>query len=237
MSKQSRKRNTKIVRPQGQPKRPKNSVSSAHVRTRARASSKIVGRNPSGTSTDEWYTPKWLIQALGNDFELDPCAPLRRWHTAGRCYTEADDGLRKDWGTQYVFVNPPYSDIEPWMDKLSAHQNGIALVFPRTDTDWMQNYGLSAELALFIDKRLKFVRGERKADGSIRLTNAQAAPAPSVLLAFGDRAVRAVARSFLAEQLLYGRLVKGFEPSDVYHDILGAPNDPAIFANWPDFRS
>lgn len=25
-------------------------------------------------TTDEWYTPKWILDALGS-FDLDPCAP------------------------------------------------------------------------------------------------------------------------------------------------------------------
>lgn len=29
----------------------------------------------SSNSTDEWYTPKEIIDALG-EFDLDPCAPL-----------------------------------------------------------------------------------------------------------------------------------------------------------------
>lgn len=222
-----RQRKAKLVTP--------HPISSPHIRTRPRAGSKVVGRNQRGATTDEWYTPKWLIEALGNDFELDPCAPQSKWYTAAHCYTQADDGLSKDWERKYIFANPPYSAMGPWMDKIVEHQNGIALTFPRTDTDWMQNNGLAAELVLFIDKRLKFVRGERQPDGTLRVTEAKTAPAPSVLLAFGDRAVTAVARAYLTDQRLHGRLLKGFTPDDVYYDILDAPNDPAIFAHWPDF--
>lgn len=36
----------------------------------------------SKNSTDEWYTPKEIIDALGK-FDLDPCAPMRPlWRTA-----------------------------------------------------------------------------------------------------------------------------------------------------------
>lgn len=36
----------------------------------------------SKNSTDEWYTPKEIIDALG-EFDLDPCAPMRPlWRTA-----------------------------------------------------------------------------------------------------------------------------------------------------------
>lgn len=36
----------------------------------------------SSNSTDEWYTPKEIIDALG-EFDLDPCAPMHPlWPTA-----------------------------------------------------------------------------------------------------------------------------------------------------------
>ena len=34
-------------------------------------------------TTDEWYTPKWIVDALGS-FDLDPCAPENRlWNISG----------------------------------------------------------------------------------------------------------------------------------------------------------
>ncbi len=30
------------------------------------------------SATVEWYTPPYIIEALGNDFDLDPCAPKKR---------------------------------------------------------------------------------------------------------------------------------------------------------------
>lgn len=29
------------------------------------------------SATVEWYTPPYIIEALGNDFDLDPCAPKK----------------------------------------------------------------------------------------------------------------------------------------------------------------
>lgn len=40
-------------------------------------------------------------------FTLDPCAT----HANAKCrkhYTTADDGLAQDWGTETLFMNPPY---------------------------------------------------------------------------------------------------------------------------------
>ena len=45
-------------------------------------------------TTDEWYTPKWIVDALGS-FDLDPCAPENRlWNTAKRHITPSEDGLK-----------------------------------------------------------------------------------------------------------------------------------------------
>lgn len=39
-------------------------------------------------TTDEWYTPREIIDALG-PFELDPCAPISPlWPTAKKCLTK-----------------------------------------------------------------------------------------------------------------------------------------------------
>lgn len=39
-------------------------------------------------TTIEWYTPKYIIEALGDDFDLDPCAPYNNWYTAKKSYTK-----------------------------------------------------------------------------------------------------------------------------------------------------
>lgn len=49
-------------------------------------------------ATDEWYTPKELIDSLGA-FDLDPCAPVTPlWKTAAVMYNKHDDGLKQNWG-------------------------------------------------------------------------------------------------------------------------------------------
>src|SRR5690606_38163062 len=64
---------------------------------------------------DEWYTPRWLFDALGIRFSIDVCAPLDRTFSsvpAERHFTIEDDGLAQPWeGT--VWRNPPYSKPEP----------------------------------------------------------------------------------------------------------------------------
>ena len=51
----------------------------------------------SANTTDEWYTPKEIIDALGK-FDLDPCAPIiRPWETAKNHFTIEDNGLNKEF--------------------------------------------------------------------------------------------------------------------------------------------
>lgn len=89
----------------------------------------------SANASDEWYTPREIIEALG-EFDLDPCAPIKPlWHTAKIMYNKADDGLTKDWVGR-VWLNPPYPRplIEQFVKRLAEHGNGIALLFNRCDS-------------------------------------------------------------------------------------------------------
>lgn len=59
--------------------------------------------------TDEWLTPPYIIESLG-EFDLDPCSPVNRpWDTAKHHYNINDDGLSKDWFGR-VWLNPPYGN-------------------------------------------------------------------------------------------------------------------------------
>ncbi len=48
---------------------------------------------------DEWYTPSWLFEALGVDFDLDPCSPGSPPSTvpARTHWTKADNRARLAW--------------------------------------------------------------------------------------------------------------------------------------------
>ena len=55
-------------------------------------------KNPT-VSSDEWYTPRWIIDTLG-PFDLDPCAPpadVRPYEIAPTAYTRDDDGPSREW--------------------------------------------------------------------------------------------------------------------------------------------
>jgi hypothetical protein len=78
---------------------------------------------------DEWYTPKWLFNSLGIEFDIDVCSPIDTTHSnvpAKKRFNIYDNGLDQDW-EGLVWCNPPYSDPEPWADKMIKHNNGIML--------------------------------------------------------------------------------------------------------------
>jgi phage N-6-adenine-methyltransferase len=124
---------------------------------------------------DLWQTPKWLIASLCEvfgAFDLDPCAPRRRDnYTAKRGFTADDDGLNRPWFGK-VFINPPYSNLAPWMNKIALESVTLltALVPARTDTQWWHRAMQAGATILFLKGRLKF--GDQE----------QSAPFPSALL-------------------------------------------------------
>lgn len=80
------------------------------------------------TTSDDCYTPRWLFDAMGLEFDLDVAAPAGGpWHVpAKRYYTAADDGLTSPWDG-LVWCNPPYSGLRPWVDRWAAHPCGVLL--------------------------------------------------------------------------------------------------------------
>lgn len=129
------------------------------------------------SATPEWYTPLDFFQVLDAEFNftLDPCCT----HENAKCarhFTQADNGLAQDWGTETVFMNPPYGrEIKDWMRK--AYEASLAgavvvcLVPARTDTAWWHDYAIKGEN--------RFLRGRLKFGGATT-----SAPFPSAVVVF-----------------------------------------------------
>lgn len=137
---------------------------------------RTVGEN---RGTDTWLTPPEIIAALGA-FDLDPCCPSEMpWVTARRMIQQPEDGLSVPWSGR-VWLNPPYSSSEKWLEKLAKHGNGIALIFARTETEaFAEHVWAKAAGLCFIRKRLHF----HDADGKRAKGNSGG---PSVLVAYGQ---------------------------------------------------
>jgi len=137
--------------------------------------------------TDQQGTPPALARelkaAVGGRFDVDPCAGAEPEPIAHTRYTEAEDGLAANspwFGT--VFINPPYSDPEPWARRAAqtTRSDGdadlVVMLLPSysTSAEWFHDWCSEAEYACLVDGRLTFYG----ADGS--------APFASILLAFSD---------------------------------------------------
>lgn len=110
----------------------------------------IVGTKP----TDYWNTPSWLFEHFRKHF--DPCPPK-----------PLADGRLIKWKSP-AFVNPPYSDIETWVDKaLLEQRRGVDVVMLiRTDpsTKWYKKLMESNAHIAFFNERLYFNDGKGRSN-------------------------------------------------------------------------
>lgn len=90
------------------------------------------------TDSDERFTPRWIFDALGERFDLDPASPedATTHVPADLVYTRRQDGLAQEWHG-FVWLNPPFSNGTPWAERFIAHGNGIWLG-PVANSRWFQ---------------------------------------------------------------------------------------------------
>lgn len=120
------------------------------------------------SESQEWYTPPYIFQALGITFDLDAASPgldKTPWIPAKEAYTITDNGLEKPW-FGHVWCNPPYGlQIPLWIKKMNEHQDGIMMLYSRTDTRWFQQEIHQAHLACFVSGRIRSIRGDGYSEG------------------------------------------------------------------------
>ena len=136
--------------------------------------------------SDDWYTPRYVFDALGCWFDLDVSAPQEgpRHVPAARWFWER--GLEQEW-SGFVWMNPPYGhqrNKNLWLQKFIHHGNGVALMPDRTIAPWWQRAASKMDLLLFVAPKIKFERpdgslGEQPGNGT-------------VLMALGRRGVAAL---------------------------------------------
>lgn len=140
-------------------------------------------------ASDEWYTPKYIFDALGEKFDLDVAAP----ETAGPHVPASEwywhESLSLPW-FGFVWMNPPFggrNGLVPWLDRFFAHGDGIALTPDRTSAPWWQAANARADGTLFIAGKVRFLRP----DGS----EGKSPGTGTTLFAAGDRARQALIRA------------------------------------------
>ena len=102
---------------------------------------------------DSWHTPTWLLDLIfGGQEYFDPCAAN-------------PDGLRSfdgrgAWPTDKpVFLNPPYSDPGPWLERAAKHPGPIVcLVKLDPSTLWWQ-MNVGGFRVVLVGQRLRFLNG------------------------------------------------------------------------------
>jgi len=141
--------------------------------------------------SDEWYTPRYIFDALGETFDMDVAAPPRgprhvpakEWYSSG--------ALESQW-FGFVWMNPPFGHQRhkrEWLKKFFDHHNGIALVPDRTSAPWFQEYAPKADAICWVSPKIKFERP----DG----TRGEWPGTGTALFASGLRAKAALVRSGL----------------------------------------
>ena len=116
------------------------------------------------SKTGEWATPEEFFEKLDwrfGPFDLDPCADP----TNAKCanfFTEAENGLTKNWEGFTSFINPPYGrGFDKWIQKSYEESRKedtrvVMLIPARTDTKYWHNYVMKADEVYFVKGRLKF---------------------------------------------------------------------------------
>ena len=126
------------------------------------------------TGDEESYTPEKYLESarlVMGGIDLDPASnPMAQKNVnADIYYTQADDGLTKQWKGK-VWMNPPYTAriINIFLEKLVGHfennevTEAIVLTNNNTDTSWFHKSAQQASAICFTAGRINFL----KRDGS-----------------------------------------------------------------------
>lgn len=138
--------------------------------------------------TDEWHTPRYIFDALGEAFDLDVASPHGGpRHAPCRDWLSTQGDICKWWG--FVWMNPPFghqSTKRRWLGRFFDHSNGIALVPDRTSAPWFQEFAPLADAICWVAPKIKFERP----DGTI----GKSPGTGTALLGVGERACAALDR-------------------------------------------
>lgn len=123
--------------------------------------------------SDDWFTPGYVLDALGETFDLDVAAPQEGPKHVAAASWISEDSLSQQWGG-FVWMNPPYgrrNSLSAWLDKFMEHGNGLALTPDRTSAPWFQPALKRCDAVLFVKNKIKFERpdgtvGESPGTGS-----------------------------------------------------------------------
>jgi hypothetical protein len=162
----------------------------------------MMAKHENAGLTDEWYTPKYVFDAMNVAFDLDVAAPLdlKFITTPAEGFINSESLIRKWEG--FCWMNPPFggrNGIVPWLNKMVLHGNGVALTPDRTSTDWRQDCALKSDAILQVRGKIKFI-DQFGVEGKSPSTG-------TTLFGFGEKGVRALKN---AQQNNLGILLKQY---------------------------
>ncbi len=119
---------------------------------------------------DHWGTPDWIMTLFSGWF--DPCPAF-----------SDTDSLEGVWYSDRIFVNPPYSNPRPWVEKAIrssyAGATVVMLLKHDTSTQWYCKLKAAGARSLMIEGRLNY---KNLANQDCETHNASF---PSVLMVLG----------------------------------------------------
>ena len=126
--------------------------------------SRILSSGLYSNNSDHWETPQYIYDLFVDFNFIDPC-PLH----------SSVDNLDTDYINDFLFINPPYSDIKSWVNSIANWYNKgcfIALLIPsRTDIKYFHFLLDHVKLDLY------FFKGRLHFNNSVKC-----APFPSMLV-------------------------------------------------------
>jgi phage N-6-adenine-methyltransferase len=128
-----------------------------------------------GQSRQDWATPPELLNAVRRrlhieNFALDVAASSEN-SVCDFYYTEEDNalGYNRIWKnendpTGWIWCNPPYGDITPWVRKAALESMGgshIAVLVPLSLAEWWMDWVEPYAYQIHLHGRIKFVGAEQ----------------------------------------------------------------------------
>jgi hypothetical protein len=139
--------------------------------------------------SDEWFTPRYIFEALGEEFDVDvAAAPSGCGYVPAKAFIR-DLALLSRWHG-FVWMNPPFggvNNVVEWIERFLLHRNGIALLPDQTSARWFQRLAKRSDGILFVSPRVRF----EKPDGTLGDSPANG----TALFALGERGAAALLRA------------------------------------------
>lgn len=143
----------------------------AECTTTTAVSARTMPKQKRGESKQDYQTPPEFLQAVRNrlkihNFTWDLAATDANKVSPGYYgpgSRHGEDALACDWSGvhDWKWLNPPYADIKPWVEKAaieSAEGAQIAMLIPASvGANWWSDYVINDAYQLFLNGRLTFV--------------------------------------------------------------------------------